>query len=328
MQTSQRLLFAIAVVTGIVLAAAPRVLRAQQNFPMKPIRLVSSTTAGGQPDSIARMIAQKMSEHWGRPVVMDNRPGAGGALAGSMVAKAAPDGYTLLYALPNFAISAVLQPNLPYDTFKDFAGITQVGFSANILVAASALGIRSVKDLIALAKAQPGKIIFGSSATGSASHLSGARFSTATGIKVVQVAFRGGPEAMIEVLAGRIHYTVATLGVALPFIQEGKVLALAMTAPRRTPVLPDVPSLSEMLSEFRQPETSHSLLAPAGTPRPVLNQIGKETARILDLPDIKERLQGIGFVTTPSTPEECDKILRAQVEMVSKLVSDAGLRPK
>ena len=329
-------MFATALVTGIALAAAPGTSRAQQNpstssgqvFPIKPIRLVVSTTAGGQPDGIARMIAQKMSERWGRPVIMDNRPGAGGALAGSMVAKAAPDGYTLYYTLPNFAISAVLQPNLPYDTFKDFAGITQIGFSANILIVSSALGVKSVKELIALAKAQPGKLIFGSSSTGSASHLSGARFNLAAGIKVVHVAFKGGPETMIEVLGGRTHYTVATLGVALPFIQDGKVVALAMTAQRRTPVLPDVPSLAEMLSEFKQPETSHGLFAPAGTPRPVVNQINKEVARILDLPDIKERLQAIGFVITPSTPEECDKILRAQIESLSKLVRDAGLQPK
>jgi tripartite-type tricarboxylate transporter receptor subunit TctC len=318
----------IALLTGTALAAAPNIARAQQNFPSKPIRLVASTTAGGQPDGIARMIAQKMSEHWGRPVVMDNRPGAGGALAASMVAKAAPDGYTLLYALPNFAISTVLQPTLPYDTFKDFAAITQVGFSANILVVSSALGVKSVKELIALAKAQPGKLIFGSSSTGSASHLSGARFNHAAGIKVVQVAFKGGPETMIEVLGGRTHYTVATLGVALPFIQDGKLVALAMTAPRRTPVLPDVPSLAETLSGFAQPETSHSVLAPAGTPRAVVNQINKEVARILDLPDVRERLQGIGFVSTPGTPEECDKILRAQVETLTKLVRDAGLRPK
>jgi tripartite-type tricarboxylate transporter receptor subunit TctC len=328
MPASHRYRFAIAVFTGIAFAAAPAFAQLQQKFPIKPIRIVASTTAGGQPDGIARMIAQKMSERWGRPVIMDNRPGAGGALAGSMVAKAAPDGYTLYYTLPNLAISAVLQPNLPYDTFKDFTGITQIGFSANLLVVASALGVKSVKELIALAKSQPGKLIFGSSSTGSASHLSGARFNLAAGIKVVHVAFKGGPEAMIEVLGGRTHYTVATLGVALPFIQDGKVVALGMTAQRRTPVLPDVPSLAEMLSEFKQPETSHSLVAPAGTPRPVVNQINKEVARILDLPDIKERLQAIGFVITPSTPEECDKILRVQVESLSKLVRDAGLRPK
>jgi tripartite-type tricarboxylate transporter receptor subunit TctC len=317
-----------AFVAGVALAAAPGIPQAQQNFPSKPIRLVASTTAASQPDFLARMIGHKLSESWGRPVVIDNRPGAGGILAASTVAKAAPDGHTLLYALPNFAISAVLQPSLPYDPLKDFAAATQIGMSTNVLVVSAGLGIKSVKDLIALAKAQPGKLIFASSATGSASHLSGARFNLIAGIKVVQVAFKGGPDSTIEVLAGRAHYHVGTMGVVLPFVNEGKLLALAVTSPKRTPVLPDVPALGEMLSEFRRPETSHALLAPAGTPRLVLNQISKEVARVLDLPDVKERLQGIGFVAAPSTPEECDKILSAQIETLSRLVSDAGLRPK
>lgn len=328
MQTSQRLAFATVVATGIVLAAAPRIPQAQQNFPSKPIRMVISTTAGSQPDSIARMLGQKMSESWGRPVVVDNRPGAGGVLAASTVATAAPDGHTLLYALPNFAISSVLQPNLPYNPLKDFAGIIQIGFSTNVLVASPALGVKSVKDLIALAQAQPGKLIFTSSPTGSAAHLTGARFNLIAGIKVVHVAFRGGPEATIEVLGGRASYHIGTMGVTLPFIKDGKLQALAVTSPQRAPVLPDVPALAETLSEFRRPETSHALLVPAGTPRPVLNQINKEIARILDLPDVKERLQGIAYVRAPGTPEECNKILRAQIEMLSRLVADAGLRPK
>ena len=322
-----------ACVIGLALAAAPAIPQAQHpspgaSFPSKPIRLVASTTAASQPDTIARMIGQKLSESWGRPVVIDNRPGAGGVLAASTVAKAAPDGHTLLYALPNFAISAVLQPHLPYDALKDFAAATQIGMSTNVLVVSPTLGIKAVKDLIALAKAQPGKLIFASSATGSASHLSGARFNHIAGIKVVQVAFKGGPDSTIEVLAGRAHYHVGTMGVVLPFVNDGKLLALAVMSPKRTPVLPDVPALAEMLSEFKRPETSHAVLAPAGTPRPILNQISKEIARILDLPDVKERLQGIGFVAATSTPEESDKILRAQIETLSRLVLDAGLRPK
>lgn len=328
MQASQRPMFAIAVVTGVALAAAPAFAQAAQNFPSKPIRLVASTTAGSQPDTIARTIGQKMSESWGWPVVIDNRPGAGGTLAGSTVAKAAPDGHTLLYALPNFAISAVLQPTLPYDPLKDFAGAAHIGISTNVLVASPALGVKSVKDLIALARAQPGKFIFVSSPTGSAAHLTGARFNFITGIKAVHVAFRGGPEATIEVLAGRANYHVGTMGVTLPFIKEGKLVALAVTSPQRAPVLPDVPALGETLAEFTRPETSHGLLAPAGTPRPILNQISKEIARILDLPDVRERLQGISYVPAPSTPEEYNKILRAQIETLSKLVRDAGLRPK
>ena len=313
---------------SIALAAAPGVALAQQTFPSKPIRLVASTTAGGQPDGIARMIGLKLSETWGRPVVIDNRPGGGGLLTATAVAKAAPDGHTLMYALPIFTIGAVLQPSLPYDPVKDFVGITQIGFSTNVLIVSTTLGVKSVKELIALAKAQPGKLIFASGATGTAGHLSGARFNLIAGIKAVHVAFKGGPDAAIEVLAGRAHYHVSTMGVALPFIKEGKLLALAVTSPQRTPVLPEVPALAETQPEFRQPETSHGILAPAGTPRPILNQISREIARILDLPDIKERFQSIGFVAAPSTPEEYDRIVRAQIQTLSKLTSDAGLRPK
>ncbi len=328
MQFPQRRRFAAVVVTGVALAAAPGIPQAQQNFPSKPIRLVAATTPGSQPDGIARMLAQKMSESWGRPVVMENRPGAGGLLGAGTVAKATPDGHTLLYALPNFAISPVLQQSVPYDPIKDFAGITQIGFSTNVLVAAPALGVKSVNDLVALAKAQPGKLIFASSATGSASHLTGARFNFIASIKVVQVAFKGGPDATIEILGGRAHYHVGTMGVVLPFVREGKLVALAVTTPQRASVLPDVPALGETMPEFKRPETSHAVLAPAGTPRPIVNQINKEIARILDLPDVRERLQGIDFVPAPSTPEQYNKILRAQLETLSKLVSDAGLKPK
>jgi tripartite-type tricarboxylate transporter receptor subunit TctC len=277
---------------------------------------------------LSRMIGQKLSESWARPVVMDNRPGAGGSLAATTVAKAAPDGHTLLYSLPAFAITAVLQPNLTYDPLKQFAGITQIGFSTNVLVVAPALGVKSVKELIALAKSKPGKLIFGSGATGTAGHLSGARFNVVTGISSVHVAFKGGPEATIEVLAGRSHYYVSTMGVALPFIQDGKLIALAVTTPQRSPVLPDVPALAETLPEFRQPETSHAVLAPANTPRSILNHINNEIVRILALPDVKERMQSIGFVAAPSTPEACDRIVHAQIVTLSKLVADAGLRPK
>ena len=328
MHILQRYLLATVVATGLALATAPSFAQAQQSFPGRPVRLVLSSTAGGQPDTVARMIGPKLSESWGRPVVIDNRSGGGGILAAGTVAKAAPDGHTLLYVLPNFVISPALQPSMPFDPLKDFAGVAQIGISTNIMVATPALGVKSVKDFIALAKTQPGKLVFGSSATGSASHLSGVRFGLIAGIKVIHVAFKGGPDAAIEVLAGRSHYTIATMGVALPFIKEGKLQALAVMSPQRAPVLPDVPALAETQSEFKRPETSHGLVAPAGTPRPILNQISKEIARILDLPDIKERLQSISYISAPSTPEEYNKILREQLETVSKVVRDAGLRPK
>ena len=316
----------VLVLATLLIATSPA--HAQSAFPGKPVRLVSSTTAGGQPDTIARMIAQKMSEHWGRPVIMDNRPGAGGMLAANLVAKAAPDGHTLLYVLPNFVITPAMQPNVTYDAMKDFTGIAQIGVSTNVLVVTPALNVKTLKEFIALAKSQPGKLIFGSGATGTAGHISGASLGLIAGIKVIHVAFKGGPDAAIEVLAGRSHYTVSTMGVALPFINEKKLVALAVLSPQRAPVLPDVPTLSELQGEFKRPEISHGLVAPAGTPRAVLNQVSKEVARVLALPDIKERLQAISFVTTPTTPEVYDQILRDQLETTAKLVSDLGMRPR
>jgi tripartite-type tricarboxylate transporter receptor subunit TctC len=299
-----------------------------QPYPSKPIRIVVSTTAGSQPDTLSRMFGQKMVETWHQPVIVDNRPGAQGTLAATPVSKATPDGYTLLYALPNFTIGTALQSNLPYDPIKDFTGITQIGFTTNVVVVAPALGPRNLSDFIALAKSQPGKLIFGTSPTGSAAHLSGARFNIVAGIKTVHVAFKGGPEATIEVLAGRIQYHIGTLGVLLPFIKDGRLVALAVTSPQRTPALPDVPALGETLAEFSRPETSHGLLAPAGTPRAVINRLNKEMGRILALPDVKERTQAIGYVIDPSTPEEYNQIVRSQIQTLQKLVRDAGLKPR
>lgn len=312
----------------VALAAAPAVLHAQQKFPAKPIRIVASTTAGSQPDGLARFIAQKMSETWGVPVVVDNRPGGGGTLAASPVAKAAPDGHTLLYALPNFVISAAMQPSQPFDPIKDFATVAQIGVSTNILVATPTLGVKSVKEFVALAHAQPGKLILSTSAAGSASHLSGLKFNLTAGIKAVQVAYKGGPDSMLEVLGGRAHYHTGTLGVTLPFIKEGKLIALAVITPQRTPVLPDTPTLGETYAEFKRPETSHGLLVPAGTPRPLVNQIAKEVLRIVNLPEMKERMQTIGFGAAPAGPDEYHTILRGQHEAMAKLVRDAGLRAK
>ncbi len=297
-------------------------------YPTKPIRLVTATAPGSQPDAIARLLIQKLSDTWGKPIVLDNRTGGGGLLASSLVARAAPDGHTLLYVLPNFVISPALQPTVTFPPVSDFVGIGQIGFSTNILVASPIIGVKTVKDLIALAKAQQGKLIIASTGAGTAGHLSGTRFNLLAGIKAVQVAFKGGPEVMVELMSGRSHYAVTTMGSALPFIQEGKLVAMAVTSPKRAPVLPDIPSLGEIQPEFRQSETSHGLLAPAGTPRSILNQVNREITRTLDLPDIREKLNAISFVIAPSTPETYDKIVREQMSMISALVTAAGLRGK
>lgn len=291
-------------------------------FPSKPIRLLVSTSPGTPPDIIARLLSDKMHTRWGQPVVVDSRLGAGGALAAGIVAKAAPDGHTLLM-ISGFSITAALQPNLPYDPIKDFARVGQLGHMGSGLFVSPALGVKSLKELIALAKAQPGTLIFGSNAPGSGNHLMGARFISAAGIKVISVAFKGSPEATIEVLAGRAHYTFAPFATALPMVKDGRLLALAVTRP--SPLMPNVPTLTEVVPGFKRPDTSYGLLAPAATPRAILQQISEETARILDQPETRSRLP-LGFVPATSTPEEFDKILREQIELISATAREAGLQ--
>ena len=313
--------------TGIVIAASA-VAQAQEKFPTTPIRLVVPNAAGGWPDAPARKIGQKMSESWKQAVVVENRVGGVGTLAALQVLKAAPDGHTILWSGSNFVISAALQDNLPYDPFKDFVGITRAAFNTLVLVAAPALGVKTVNELIALARAQPGKIVYSSNPVGTSTHLTGARFSQVAGIKVVTVAFKGAQETLIQLLGGRAHYAVVTLTAGLPLIRDGRLLALGVTTPQRSPLLPDVPALAETLPEFQRTEASGGLLAAAGTPRSILHQISKEYARIVGLPDIKEWFLSQGAVPAPTTPEEFDKILREQVDTLSKLAKDTGLKAK
>ena len=320
--------FVAAIAVGVAVAAPPSLAQMQQKFPIKPVRIVMPSAAGGPPDTVARLIGPKMSESWGQPVVVENRPGAGSMIGTSIVAKATPDGYTLLLNTGAFAVNAALQPNLPYDPRKDFAGVTGISSGTLALVVPPALGVKSVKDLIAFGKAQPGKIHFGSAGAASFVHLWGEAVRLAAGIKAVHVGFKGAPQAAIEVLAGRVHYAVLNLSVVLPMVKEGKLLALAVSSPQRSALLPDVPTMAETLPELKRPEGGMGLLTPAGTPHPIRSQISKEIARVLDLPDIKERLQAMGSTPVPSTPDEHDKFMRAQIETISKLVVDAGLKTK
>ncbi len=314
------------VVAAIVIAAIPAFANAQQKFPAKPIRLVVAFTAGGTPDTLARLLGPRVSEALGQPVVIENRPGAGGTLAANIVAKAAPDGYTLLATSGAIAITAALQPSLPYNTLKDFAGVVSIGFSTTALIVSPALGVKSVKDLIALSYAQPGKVFFGSAGSGSATHMNAERFRFAAGIKAVHVAFKGQPEFIIEIVAGRVQFGMAGLGPAMPLIKDGRLLPLAMV-PNRTPLFPDVPAMTEVLPNASR-DGSQMWLAPAGTPRAILQQLSREVARALALPDVKERLLNVAFLIAPTTPEETDRMLRSDIAVFNKVVVDAGLRPK
>ena len=327
MPALQRASISIVIALSVAVAAAPGFAHAQQKFPSKPVRLIVPFTPGGTSDFLARLITPKMSESWGQPVVIETRTGAGGTIGAAIVAKATPDGHTLLISSAAFTISAAISQNLPYDPIKDFSGISRLGFSTTTLIVPPALGVKTTKDFVALALEKPGQIIFSSAGFGSSTHLNGERFRLAAGIKVKHVGYKGASDAMIEVMAGRAQYAIVALSSSLAPIRDGRLVALAVGTPERSSLLPDVPTIAETLPGYAR-DGSHSLLAPAGTPRAILNQISNEVRRIFELPDVKERLGNFDFVSAPTTPEEHDKILRADIATFSSVVKVAGLIAK
>ena len=335
MDTSHRVALsgAAAVVIGVagltagVARAEPHSTGAAQAYPGKPIRIVVPFTPGGTSDVLARMIGAKLQESWGQSVVIENRTGAGGTIGTGLAAKATPDGYTLLISSAAFAISAAIHQNLPYNAIKDFAGVTRLGFSTTALITSPSTGVKTVKELIELAQAKPGQLIFSSAGVGSSTHMNGERFRLAAGIKVKHVGFKGAADAQLEVVAGRVHYAIVGLASSLPFIRDGRLIALAMGTPQRSHLLPDVPTIAETLPGYAR-DGSHSMLAPAGTPRPILVKLSKEVARILEAPDIRQRLENIDFVPATTTPEEHERIVRADIQTFAGVVTLAGLRPR
>lgn len=322
-----RFAIAAAAATGILLVTMSGVARAQQEYPAKPIRLVIAFGPGSASDILSRLIAAKMSDAWGQPIVYENRVGAGGSLGAAIVAKAAPDGYTLLATSVSFAINAALRTDLTYDSIKGFAGVSEIGYGTGVIVASPALGVKSVADLVALSKAKPGFLLFGTAGAGSGTHMGAERFKAVTGIKAQHVAFKGQPEFIIEIMAGRIHFASTGLTVALPFIRDGKLVALVVNRPDRSPLVPDVPSVPEAAPGWGR-DGAFAWLAPAGTPLAIRTKVSAAMRRALALPDIKERLDNLGFQPAPTTPEEHERNLRADIETFTKIARQIGLRTK
>ena len=296
-----------------------------QAWPTRPVRLIVGFSPGSATDISARLLAPKLAELWGQPVVIENRSGAGSSIASAMAAQATPDGYTLLVISASFAINAVLRSNTGYDPLRDFTSVTQIGYSTGALVISPSFGIKSVKELIAAANERPGKILYGSAGAGSGIHMSTERFRMSAGIKITHVAFKGQPEMLIENLAGRVHLGMPGLGTSLGMIRDGRLLALAVVTPKRSPLLPDVPAMVEILPSFRR-DASHALMAPAKTPRYIVNKISKDATRVLDMPDVKKQMEAIDFIPAPTTPEEFDKILLAMLVTFDEVARAAGLK--
>jgi tripartite-type tricarboxylate transporter receptor subunit TctC len=315
------------VAAGWLVAASAAAQTAEQ-FPMRPVRLLVGFTPGSATDITARLIGPKLADLWGQPVVIENRSGAGGTLAWAVAAQATPDGHTLAVTSTAFAITAVLQgKSLPYDALKDFRAVTMIGTTTGVLAVAPSLGVKSAQELIALIKERPGKILYGSTGGGSGMHMGTERFNLAAGIRPTHVAFKGQPELIVEVVTGRVHFAIPSLGPAMPFIKDGRLIPLAVNTPKRSPHMPDVPAMIEFLPTFER-DAAHALMAPAKTPTWVVQKVAKDVARVLDMPDVKERMHAMSFDPSPTTPEEYDREVRRQMEIFTIVAKTVGLLPK
>ena len=316
-------------VTGLTMAAALMTVPlayAQGAYPSKPIRVVVPFSAGSATDILARMVGPKLFEAWGQQVVTDNRPSAGGTVAGGIVAGAAPDGYTLMLTSSAFAGSAALYDKLPYDTVKDFAGIMQIAGTPLIIVASPTLGVKTLKDFIALAKQKPKQFTFASSGIGSGTHYGGELFNLSAGILGTHVPYKGVPEALNDTISGRTHYFVAPTLPSIPLIKSGRLLALAVTPAQRIALLPDVPTVAEAAIPGFEYDGWYGIVAPAKTPRAVIAKLHQEVTRILESSEIKERIVGLGGVAKPSTPEAFEKLVRDEIVTRRKVFSAAGAK--
>lgn len=296
-------------------------------YPEKPIRVIVGFSAGGAVDLAPRIIGEKLTETLNQPIITENRPGAGGGIAAQIVAKAAPDGYTLLSVSAAHVILPALSPTNLYD-LKDFTGITTTISVPSVLVVNPSLGVKSVRDLVAMAKAKPGELTFSSGGVGSGTHFAAELFKSLAAIDVRHVPYRGIPEAMTEVVANRIDFTFSPLSSALPLIRTGQLVALAVAPATRVAALPDVPTLAEAGVTGYRWDSWFGLLAPAQTPSAIVNVLNREIVRVVDLPDVKKRWENLGAEAMPLTPEEFDKYLLEQSALVARLGKAANIQTK
>lgn len=316
-----------ALVSTALSVAAPCAF-AQGSYPNKPVRAIVPVAPGGGGDIVTRAIAQKLAESWGQQVIVDNRAGAGGIVGLEITARAAPDGYTIaLGGIGPLAVNPSLHSKLPYAPLKDFTLITRAVSALNVLVVHPSVPVHSVKDLIAYAKANPGKANFGSSGAGRADHLAGELFNMMAGVRMQHVPYKGGAPAMVDLVSGNLQLIFATVSTAAPHMKSARIRTIAITSAKRTDLLPDLPTVAESGVPGFAIDNWYSFVAPAGVPRLILAKLHSEINRILALPDLKERFQSLGIVPFPSaSPEEFRIYLVSETEKYAKLVKAAGIQ--
>jgi tripartite-type tricarboxylate transporter receptor subunit TctC len=310
-------------VIAIALAASSLQVQAQP-YPNQPIRLIVPFAAGGPSDVLARAFSQKLGEDLGQPVIIDNKPGAGTNLAAEFVARSKPDGYTIfLMMVGTQAINETLYKKLSYNTVKDFAPITLVASSSLMLVANPSVPVKNVNDLIAFAKANPGKVNFGSSGTGTPLHLGGELFNVQAGTDITHIGYKGAAPALTDVLGGQIQTAMIGTPAALPHIKSGKLTPIGVTSLKRSPNAPEVPAIAETLPNF-EVELVYALVAPAGTPNAIIKRLNTQMGTILNNPEVKTQLASRGFDVQTSTPEQLGAYIKAEVTKWAPIVKKSG----
>jgi tripartite-type tricarboxylate transporter receptor subunit TctC len=311
---------------ALSLSGAALAAQAQQPYPNKPIRVLIGFTPGSEVDVIARLACHELSERLGQKIVIDNRSGAGGTVAGAIVAAAPADGYTLFVNSVAHAASSALYPGLPYEPLRDFAPISQLTSAPNVLVVAPSQAFKSIKELIALARQKPGLLNAGHAGPGSGTHITGEMFRTALKIDVSPIPYKGTPDLLADTMTGRVHYSFSPIGSTLGFLKDKRLTALAVTTLARTPLLPEVPTVSESAIQGFEWDQWYGLFAPAKTPRAIVDRLSKEMAVVLGMPDLKQRVELRGSVTKPSTPQQFEQFVRAEVKKIDKAIKDGGIK--
>lgn len=314
-----------ALLATLLLTAVPVGAGAAEPYPVRPIRIVVPTGAGGITDLLARIVAQKLGDNLGQQLLVDNRPGASGIVGSEIVAKATPDGYTLLMVFPSHPVNLHLYPKLPYDTVKAFAPVTMVGQVVMVMLVNPSIAAKSVREFIDLTKAKPGQINFGSVGKGSLGHLSAELLRSLSGASITHVAYKGVPQVMGALVAGEVSLFFDPPITAMPQVKAGKVRALGVTTKNRLALLPDVPAIAETVPGY-EVIGWNGILAPAGTPASVIDRLNAEIVKVLRSPDILEKLAQQGVEPVGNTPSAFAQIVRADIDKWGKVIREAGIR--
>lgn len=323
-----RLATPLAFITSLVAAAilSHACFAADPAFPQRPIRIVVTFPPGGGTDVLARLIGAQIGESWNEQVVIDNRPGASGNIGAEIVARATPDGYTLLMVNSTFAMNAGLYPRLPFDSASDFSGVARVAYTSGIVAVHPGVAARSIAELLALARTQPGRLAYSSCGSGTPQHLSGELLKFMARVDLTHVPYKGCAPALVDGLSGQVPIVFNTVPNVMPHARAGRLRALAVTSAKRFPLEPDLPAVAEAGLKGYDVDQWFALLAPAGTSRLVLERLNREIARIIEAPAIREKLVAQHFAPLMSSPAELDRVIRADIARWSKLIREIGVK--